>query len=103
MATSPGFVLCFFLGGWETVDLPVAGRFLFVPLLMLRSILERYASQKAKSTQPAGTIRETVRENAYIMAFSDAFLVVSALLLAGAVLASHKEDGLSRLSRCSRF
>jgi len=53
---------------------------------MLRSILERYASQKAKSTQPAGTIRETVRENAYIMAFNDAFLVVSALLLAGAVL-----------------
>jgi len=40
------------LGGWEAVDLPVAGRFLFVPLLTLRSILERYASQKAKSTKP---------------------------------------------------
>jgi hypothetical protein len=31
-------------------------------------------------------IKNMVRGNAYIMAFSDAFVVVSALLLAGAVL-----------------
>jgi len=39
------------------------------------------------ATQQAyAQIKNSVRENAYIMAFSDAFLVVSALLLAGAVI-----------------